>query len=124
MGDDDQSIYGFRGARPEIMLEFRKDYPNAAVIRMSINYRSGSEIIRQAGALITDNRKRFEKEFVGARSCSGRVTVIPSEDRRAEIGLLVQRIRAEIADPGGGGGGCLHGSKSALFLQRHHPRAV
>lgn len=98
VGDDDQSIYGFRGARPEIMLEFRKDYPNAAVIRMSINYRSGSEIIRQAGALIADNRKRFEKEFVGARSCSGRVTVIPSEDRRTEIGLLVQRIRAEIAD--------------------------
>ncbi len=97
VGDDDQSIYGFRGARPEIMLEFQKDYPNAAVIRMSINYRSGSEIIRQAGALIADNRKRFEKEFVGARSCSGRVTVIPSEDRRTEIGLLVQRIRAEIA---------------------------
>lgn len=97
VGDDDQSIYGFRGARPEIMLEFRKDYPGAAVIPMSVNYRSGSEIIRQAGALISNNRERFEKDFTGSRNTSGRVTVIPAGERREEIGLLVQRIRGEIA---------------------------
>lgn len=51
VGDDDQSIYAFRGARPEIMLNFTKDFPNAALINMSTNYRSLKNIIHDADLL-------------------------------------------------------------------------
>ena len=61
VGDDDQSIYRFRGAKPEIMLNFTKDYPNAGKIILDTNYRSRAEIVKQAGNLISFNEKRFEK---------------------------------------------------------------
>ena len=66
VGDDDQSIYRFRGAKPEIMLNFTKDYPNAGKIILDTNYRSGAEIVKQAGNLISFNEKRFEKQITPA----------------------------------------------------------
>ena len=63
MGDDDQSIYRFRGAKPEIMLNFKKDYPRAEKILLDINYRSGKEIVKEAGNLISHNRVRFPKNI-------------------------------------------------------------
>ncbi len=61
VGDDDQSIYGFRGARPDIMLGFTKDYPEAKVIYLSENYRSTKAIINAASRVIKKNQKRYEK---------------------------------------------------------------
>lgn len=61
VGDDDQSIYGFRGATPGIMLDFEKDFPNAKIISMDTNYRSRPEIIGKARNLIGHNKERFEK---------------------------------------------------------------
>ncbi len=63
VGDDDQSIYRFRGARPEIMLNFEKEYPEAKKILLDINYRSGAEIVKAAGNLISHNRLRFNKKI-------------------------------------------------------------
>ncbi len=63
VGDDDQSIYRFRGAKPEIMLGFEKDYPDAGRILLDINYRSTEEIVRPALRLIQENEKRFAKEI-------------------------------------------------------------
>ena len=63
VGDDDQSIYRFRGAKPEIMLGFEKDYPDAGRILLDINYRSTEEIVRPALRLIKENEKRFSKEI-------------------------------------------------------------
>ena len=63
VGDDDQSIYRFRGAKPEIMLNFEKDYPRAEKILLDINYRSGKEIVKEAGNLISHNRVRFPKNI-------------------------------------------------------------
>ena len=64
VGDDDQSIYGFRGARPEIMLNFKQAYPYAKEIYMSTNYRSDRNIITAASNLIHYNQKRFDKNIV------------------------------------------------------------
>lgn len=64
VGDDDQSIYRFRGAKPEIMLGFEKDYPNAKRILLDVNYRSTREIVEAAGCLIGYNKARFSKEIV------------------------------------------------------------
>ncbi len=71
VGDDDQSIYAFRGSRPEIMMNFSSDYPNAAIINMGINYRSGSEVVKFAGTLIEKNKKRIGKDFRSFRGENG-----------------------------------------------------
>lgn len=67
VGDDDQSIYGFRGARPEIMLNFEKDFPNVKKVLLSVNYRSQAAIVKGAGCVIRNNRQRFEKEIQAVR---------------------------------------------------------
>ena len=61
VGDDDQSIYRFRGAKPEIMLGFERDYPGAGRILLDVNYRSTEEIVVPALRLIGENQKRFSK---------------------------------------------------------------
>ncbi|WP_288683272.1 ATP-dependent helicase [uncultured Eubacterium sp.] len=61
VGDDDQSIYGFRGARPEIMIEFKDYYPNATFIVLDVNYRSTQPIINVAERVIKNNKTRLDK---------------------------------------------------------------
>lgn len=61
VGDDDQSIYGFRGARPEIMIEFKDYYPEAELIVLNVNYRSTQPIINVAERVIKNNKTRLDK---------------------------------------------------------------
>lgn len=61
VGDDDQSIYGFRGARPEIMIAFKDYYPEAELIVLNVNYRSTQSIINVAGRVIENNKTRLDK---------------------------------------------------------------
>lgn len=63
VGDDDQSIYRFRGARPEIMLKFQKDYSNAKKVLLDINYRSTKSIVEAAARVIQKNKERFPKNI-------------------------------------------------------------
>ncbi len=74
VGDDDQSIYAFRGARPDLMLGFPKDYPKTRRILLDVNYRSGNEIVKRSLALIDHNRARFQKKLRAEKS-GGTVTV-------------------------------------------------
>lgn len=64
VGDDDQSIYRFRGARPEIMLGFSKDYPNAKSIILDVNYRSTKAVVSAARRVIERNENRYQKEII------------------------------------------------------------
>ena len=64
VGDDDQSIYRFRGARPEIMLGFSKDYPHAKSIILNVNYRSTKAVVNAARRVIERNKNRYQKEIV------------------------------------------------------------
>lgn len=63
VGDDDQSIYRFRGAKPEIMLNFPSDYPDSKRILLNINYRSNKHIINLASHLISHNKARYAKKL-------------------------------------------------------------
>lgn len=85
VGDDDQSIYRFRGARPEIMLDFGKAYPACASIHMDVNYRSEPEILRVARNLISCNVKRFPKDIKPAKTGKGyvRVNAVASAQQEA-----------------------------------------
>lgn len=75
VGDEDQSIYGFRGAFPEALLSFDKDYPDAMVLKMEQNYRSTGEIVRAANRLIGQNRSRIEKKMHTTKETGTAVTV-------------------------------------------------
>ena len=97
VGDDDQSIYRFRGAHPEIMLGFARDYPEAKQILLSQNYRSREEIVLFAGNLISCNRQRFDKDIRAVKGGGGRVLLHTTEDAVKEYGLLTGILAGEIA---------------------------
>jgi DNA helicase-2/ATP-dependent DNA helicase PcrA len=75
VGDDDQSIYRFRGSKPEIMLQFPLDYPDSKKVSLNINYRSSANIIKAADKLIKHNLNRFEKRYAASRG-NGREIII------------------------------------------------
>ena len=68
VGDDDQSIYSFRGARPDLMKRFLKDHRKAKVITLRINYRCAPKILEASQAVIRQNRNRFEKKQVSSKN--------------------------------------------------------
>ena len=92
VGDDDQSIYRFRGARPEIMLNFTKDYPDAGKVILDTNYRSGAEIVRHAGNLISFNQKRFEKKITPAAKTGIPVVKQEFQTQREQNLYVIQEI--------------------------------
>lgn len=94
VGDDDQSIYMFRGAKPEIMLNFKKDYPNCKVIHMSTNYRSLQEIIQKADNLVQHNSQRFAKKFIGSREEKGKVIFRNYLNSTSQLGGVIHKIRS------------------------------
>lgn len=94
VGDDDQAIYGFRGSKPEIMLNFQKDYPAAKYILLNVNYRSRRDIVELAGNLIAHNRVRFTKqvETNNPQKEGVKIYAFPSKRRQAEnIALLIKQ---------------------------------
>lgn len=93
VGDDDQSIYRFRGAKPEIMLGFQKDYPQADQTLLGINYRSTSTIVDAASRLIRHNKTRYEKEIRAARGAGRPVATTVWEDAQTETKGIVEEIQ-------------------------------
>lgn len=95
VGDDDQSVYGFRGADTRIMLGFPDDFPDTRMVCLSINYRCSSAIVESAGRIIKNNKKRYQKEIRSAfeKSQCERVHVIEVEGMRQETDGIIQKIR-------------------------------
>ncbi len=86
VGDDDQSIYAWRGARPENMVELTKDFPSLTVVKLEQNYRSTSRILKAANAVIANNPHVFEKKLWSQLGMGDpiRVLTCPNEDGEAE----------------------------------------
>ena len=93
VGDDDQSIYGFRGARPEIMLHFKEDYPEAVETLLDVNYRCNRNITEGAVNLITNNQIRFHKKIVSAKEYEEPVFVHHMKTLSEEINHVLKTIR-------------------------------
>lgn len=93
VGDDDQSIYRFRGARPEIMLGFEKDYPEAKKVILNTNYRCSEEIVESAEHLISHNTKRFPKNMKAARGSKVPITFRNLKDAGEECTDILKGIR-------------------------------
>lgn len=93
VGDDDQSVYGFRGAKPGIMKEFMKDYPKARQILLDVNYRSSGYIVKGALRVIGNNKIRFEKKIEAFRKPDETVHVQEVKDPVQEPEYVLERIR-------------------------------
>ncbi|HJS07185.1 MAG TPA: UvrD-helicase domain-containing protein [Pirellulales bacterium] len=100
VGDDDQSIYGFRGAEVAHILRFREDWPDAKVVRLEDNYRSTDEILRVANTLIAFNRQRHQKILRAARSGGEKPVIVQAQDENDEAARVVADIRARLEWPG------------------------
>lgn len=100
VGDEDQSIYGFRAAYPEALLSFEKDHPGARVLLMEENYRSCAQIVEAADRFIQKNILRHEKHMKAARAAGEEIEQIALGDRKAQYDHLVrvaEKCRAQTA---------------------------
>ncbi|WP_297432071.1 ATP-dependent helicase [Sulfurimonas sp.] len=93
VGDDDQSIYGWRGANIRNIIEFDKDFNGATVFKLEENYRSRSPILKVANALIEHNRSRLGKKLIATRGSGEDVTILNSNDENEEARKIAQNIQ-------------------------------
>ena len=94
VGDDDQAIYRFRGASPDLMLRFPKDYPDCTLVRLGLNYRSAPEIVTAASRLISHNQNRFRKTLRAASNEQGSVLLKHFPTDREAYRALAEELRA------------------------------
>src|SRR5215212_4053088 len=93
VGDDDQSIYGWRGAEVTHILRFAKDWPEAKIVRLEDNYRSTEAILGYANTLIAFNRERHKKVLKAAKTGGTRPTIMQCQDETQEAERVVADIR-------------------------------
>ncbi len=93
VGDDDQSIYGFRGARPDIMFEFERDFKGCRRILLGVNYRSYTEIIEPAVNLVKHNKKRFAKRLESNAGEGGKCEYLRFDTMEGANGFVVAKLR-------------------------------
>lgn len=96
VGDDDQSIYGFRGAHPELMLGLKKDFPEMKVISLGVNYRSTEYIIGAASRLIFHNERRYKKRIHAFRGKGKNVHIQELKDELEESKYVVNEIEKDL----------------------------
>ncbi|MCF6179488.1 MAG: UvrD-helicase domain-containing protein, partial [Geopsychrobacter sp.] len=95
VGDDDQSIYGFRGADVTTILNFEKDFPGSKVIKLEQNYRSTGHILAAANAVISNNKQRREKALWTSDGLGEKVEYLLCEDDEDESRQVMERIQTE-----------------------------
>lgn len=110
VGDEDQSIYGFRAAFPRAMLNFRYDYVNPYILRMERNYRSTTQIVELAQKFISKNKGRYTKEMVADRGEGEPVGLIRVASRKEQFDRLLEIAR--------------HRNRETAFLYRDNESSV
>ena len=97
VGDDDQSIYRWRGARTEHLSRFRQDFPDTRIVKLEQNYRSTSTILKAANALIAHNQGRIGKELWTESGEGTPIRLFSAYNEREEAEFIVERIRSRVA---------------------------
>ncbi len=118
VGDDDQSIYRFRGARPEIMLGFQRDYPDAVRIVLDCNFRSTENIVKASENLIVHNQVRYEKSIQAMGEPGEPVVIIECENLQEENEELIEKIRMHVQS------GAAYSDMAVLYRTNTAARAV
>ncbi len=118
VGDDDQSIYGWRGAEVSHILQFKQDWPEAKVVRLEENYRSTEAILTLANRLIKHNKQRHDKILRPARGGGEKPRILQCQDEEAEAKQVIEDIRSRLND-----GTCEPRDFAILFRTNEQPRA-
>ena len=100
VGDDDQSIYGWRGAEVQHILRFKDDWPTARVVRLVTNYRSTSEILDLANRIIRYNKVRHDKTLIAARQGGEKPRIRQFDTETDEAKLIAADIKRRLTEPG------------------------
>lgn len=118
VGDDDQSIYRFRGSKPEIMLGFKKDYPMAVQVTLDTNYRCSQSIVEAAKKLIEHNRKRYPKDLQANKEEGSPVFFELFDDQQKENTFIAEQIKKAQA------AGIPFSENAVLFRTNTQPRLL
>jgi DNA helicase-2/ATP-dependent DNA helicase PcrA len=118
VGDDAQSIYSFRGANIENILDFEKDFPKAKIFRLEINYRSSQEILSLANSVIANNPKQHKKNLKTIIKTGVKPELRPHGDQIEEAEFVANKIASLIR------GGVDEKEISVLFRAAHHSQAL
>lgn len=118
VGDDDQSIYRFRGAKPEIMLNFEKDYTDAKRVILRKNYRSTKEIVKTAQRLIKNNKKRFSKQIDTDNQAGSAIEVREFQNVAQENQYVLEMVKKYLEN------GYEYNDLAFLFRTNMGPRAL
>lgn len=92
VGDEDQSIYGFRAAYPDALMEFERKYPGAQILKLEQNYRSTPEIVKLANAFIKQNKKRYPKKMFTERPTGERVKFLKCKHREEQYHSIASKL--------------------------------
>ncbi len=101
VGDDDQSIYSWRGAQIKNILDFESDYPEAKVVRLEENYRSTATILNAANRVIAANRQRKGKDLWTSNHSGELISLYLAANEADEADYVVKRISTSLREPGG-----------------------
>ncbi|WP_273225151.1 ATP-dependent helicase [Geosporobacter ferrireducens] len=93
VADDDQSIYGFRGAFPEILLRFDKDYPNAKLFYLEQNYRSTQNIVHASSCFISKNQHRYPKKLYTENPMKDPIEIFSLQDEESQLVYLIEQLK-------------------------------
>lgn len=118
VGDDDQSIYRFRGAEPRIMLNFDKDYPNAKRVLLNLNYRCSGEVVKGAVRVIEHNKERFAKEIQAFNEAGAPIDVKKFEEFAQQNDHVLKLIQDYIKQ------GVEYRDIAVLFRTNTQPRVL
>ncbi len=122
VGDDDQGIYGWRGASIENLKQLSIDFPSLHVVMLEQNYRSTGNILRAANAVIANNPKLFEKKLWSDLGDGEPVLVIESDSEEHEAERTVARIQAVLGQSDGHGGEVQFKDFAVLYRANHQAR--
>ena len=92
VGDEDQSIYGFRAAYPDALMEFGRKYPGAQILKLERNYRSTPEIVRLANAFIKQNKNRYQKQMFTERPSGEKVKFLKCKRREDQYNSIAPKL--------------------------------
>ena len=118
VGDEDQSIYGFRGASPDILFRFEKDFPFCEKIFLQDNFRSKEEIVELSSRLIRKNKERFRKNLLGRQGRGGRAKYYIVESTAEEGRLIAEHVETCLKE------GCRPEEIAILFRSKNQIPAL
>ncbi|MGN0368183.1 MAG: ATP-dependent helicase [Wujia sp.] len=118
VGDDDQSVYGFRGARPEIMQQFQKDFKGTKLVFLGENHRCDQKITQASTKVIGKNKNRYDKSLQSLSKDEGVVEVLTVKDEIEENEKIIEQIRTQYSK------GLPYEQQAVLYRTNLQPRRL